>query len=48
MSLLLKIRNKLWSYYNRIVFRLKGVHYGHNLVVHGHIGLRIMGGGKFG
>ena len=36
-----RVRNKLSCYWNRIKFRLYGIKYGNNCIVHGHVGLKL-------
>lgn len=36
-----RVRNKLSCYWNRIKLRLYGIKYGHNCIIHGHLGLKL-------
>lgn len=36
-----RVRNKLSCYYNLFKFRLYGIKYGRNCIVHGHVGLKL-------
>lgn len=36
-----RVRNKLSCYWNCIKFRQYGIKYGHNCIVHGHLGLKL-------
>lgn len=39
--LLRRVHNKLSCYWNRIKFKLYGIKYGRNCIVHGHLGLKL-------